>query len=113
MSTSFHPQTDGQTERANRTLEEMLRAFVSVRQDDWDEHLTAAELAINNSTQASSKETPFYLTYGRQVRTPINITLPPTPNQAAADAASTLKVAHEQAREQLLNAQKRQADVGG
>ena len=36
MSTSYHPQTDGQTERANRTLEDMLRAYVNYYQDDWD-----------------------------------------------------------------------------
>ena len=37
MSTAYHPQTDGQTERANRTLDEMLRAYVNYHQDDWDE----------------------------------------------------------------------------
>ena len=42
MSTAYHPQTDGQTERANRTLEEILRHYVSSKQDDWDQHLTAA-----------------------------------------------------------------------
>lgn len=109
MSTSFHPQSDGQTERQNRTLEEMLRAFVSVRQDDWDDHLPAAELAINNSTQASSKETPFFLTFGKHVKTPLDIALPPTPNQAAADVVQALQAAHEQARAQLLLAQQRQA----
>ena len=39
MSTAFHPASDGQTERTNRTLEEMLRHFISPTQDDWDEHL--------------------------------------------------------------------------
>jgi hypothetical protein len=53
MSTAYHPQSDGQTERANRTLEDMLRAYVSYRQDDWDKHLIAAEIAYNNSLQAS------------------------------------------------------------
>src|ERR1700737_3049128 len=41
MSTSHHPQTDGQTERSNRTLEDILRHYVSKQQNDWDEHLTA------------------------------------------------------------------------
>eukprot|EP00983_Pelagomonas_calceolata_P063475 1147747-Pelagomonas_calceolata.AAC.1 len=49
MSTSHHPQTDGQTERANRTVEDMLRAYVAPFQTDWDEHLVAAEFAHNNS----------------------------------------------------------------
>jgi hypothetical protein len=47
MSTAFHPQTDGQTERLNRTLEEMLRAYVTYKQDQWDEYLPAAEFAYN------------------------------------------------------------------
>jgi hypothetical protein len=49
MSTSFHPQTDGQTERLNRVLEDMLRHYVSPSQDDWDEYLSMVEFAYNNS----------------------------------------------------------------
>ena len=49
MSIALHPASDGQTETTNRTLEEMLRHFVSPTQDDWDEHLDAAEFAINNA----------------------------------------------------------------
>ena len=110
MSTAYHPQTDGQTERQNRTLEEMLRAFVSVQQNDWDEQLDAAELAINNSTQASSKETPFYLTYGRHVRTPLNLAVPSSTNQSAVDVVETLRDAHALAREKLIEAQQRQSE---
>ena len=109
MSTAYHPQSDGQTERQNRTLEEMLRAFVSVKQDDWDEHLAAAELAINNSTQASSKETPFYLTYGRHVKTPLDLALPQSTNQSAVDVVDALRDAHALARNKLSEAQERQA----
>ena len=49
MSTAYHPQSDGQTERANRVLEEMLRQYVSPNHDDWDEHLDMAEFAINDA----------------------------------------------------------------
>jgi transposase InsO family protein len=49
MSSSFHPETDGQTERANRTMEEMVRHYVSHRQDDWDQLLPALEFAYNTS----------------------------------------------------------------
>ena len=59
MSTAYHPQTDGQTERANRTLEEILRATVNAKQNDWDEFLTTAEIAYNNSVNASTGETPL------------------------------------------------------
>ena len=51
LSSAYHPQTDGQTESTNRTLEEMLRAYVQPDQNDWDEHLACAEFAINNSWQ--------------------------------------------------------------
>src|SRR5438045_4488563 len=49
MSTAAHPQTDGQTEHANRILEEMLRAYVSYKTDDWDLWLDTAEFAYNNA----------------------------------------------------------------
>ena len=48
MSTEFHPETDGQNERVNRILVEILRNCIDPTQDDWDGHLTAAELDINN-----------------------------------------------------------------
>ena len=59
MSLDFHPQTDGQTERANRSIEEMLRAYVGKRQNDWDERLGMAEFAHNNSVHSLSGYTPF------------------------------------------------------
>ena len=49
LSTAFHPQTDGQTEKMNRTLEEMLRHFVGPDQDDWEKYLSQCEFAVNNS----------------------------------------------------------------
>ena len=63
MSTAFHPQTDGQSERTNRTLEDMLRAYTASHQLDWDQNLSAAEFAINNFEQASTKQTPFFLNW--------------------------------------------------
>ena len=73
MSTAHHPQTDGQSERANRTVEDMLRAYVAPYQQDWDEHLVAAEFAYNNSIQARTGFTPFYLTQGRHPHTPLSL----------------------------------------
>ena len=61
MSIAFHPQTDGQTERLNRTLEEMLRIYTTYNQDTWDKYLLAAEFTYNNSKQASTEFTPFEL----------------------------------------------------
>jgi hypothetical protein len=71
MSTAFHPQTDGQTERSNRTLEQMLRNWVNYKQDDWDEHLAAAEFACNNAKQASTGVTPFFANTGQDPSVPV------------------------------------------
>lgn len=70
MSTPYHAQTDGQTERINRWLEDALRAFVNSRQNDWDDRLTALEFAYNDKVQASTGFSPFYLNTGRNPRTP-------------------------------------------
>jgi RNase H-like domain found in reverse transcriptase/Reverse transcriptase (RNA-dependent DNA polymerase)/Integrase zinc binding domain/Chromo (CHRromatin Organisation MOdifier) domain/Retroviral aspartyl protease len=71
MSTAFHPQTDGQTERANRTLEEQLRAYVNHRQDDWDVHLPFVEFAQNNAVNSTTGYSPFFLNYGYHPATPM------------------------------------------
>ena len=72
-STAYHPQSDGQTERVNRTLEEMMRHYVSPTQDDWDEHLNAAEFAINNAWHESVCNTPFFLNSGQHPLTPASV----------------------------------------
>ena len=73
FSTAFHPQTDGQTERVNRILEDMLRHYVGPYQDDWDELLDLAEFAINNAYQESIQMTPFYMVTGKHPNTKISI----------------------------------------
>jgi transposase InsO family protein len=73
LSTAFHPQTDGQTERANRVLESMLRNFVNAEQDDWDRALPMAEFAMNNSWNETVQETPFFLNYGQHPNTMASI----------------------------------------
>src|SRR5271155_400040 len=83
--TAFHPQTDGQTERLNRTLEEMLRAYVTYKQDQWDEYLPAAEFTYNNSKQASTGFTPFELDCGQHPNTPITTTIETSNRVPAAD----------------------------
>jgi hypothetical protein len=73
MSTAFHPQFDEQTERLNRTLEEMLRIYATYQQNRWDDNLAAAEFAYNNSKQGSTQYTPFELDCGQSPQTPITI----------------------------------------
>jgi hypothetical protein len=75
MSTAFHPQSDGQTENANKTLEIMLRPRVDFDQTDWDEHLAAAELAINNAKNETTGYSPFYLFYGRDATLPMDLAI--------------------------------------
>src|SRR5499426_2824538 len=67
-STAYHPQTDGQTERANQELEQYLRLFVNERQDDWDELLPLAEFSYNNHVHSSTQQTPFMVDSGRNPR---------------------------------------------
>jgi len=64
LSTAFHPQTDGQTERTNATLEQYLRAYSNYQQDNWCELLPTAEFAYNNGYQETIKHTPFFANYG-------------------------------------------------
>jgi hypothetical protein len=72
MSSAYHPQTDGQTERANRTLEQMLRFFVNKQLSNWvGLMLSICEFAYNNSEQTSTGETPFFLNYGLHPLTPV------------------------------------------
>ena len=71
FSTTFHPQTNGQSERTIQTLEDMLRACVIEFKGSWDTHLSLMEFAYNNSYQSSIGMTPFEALYGRKCRTPI------------------------------------------
>jgi transposase InsO family protein len=112
MSTAFHPQTDGQTERANRTLEEMLRHYVSPNQDDWDLKLPCAEFAVNNAVKQATGFSPFYLNYGRHPRGPVTVSMD-TNIPAANEFVTGLNKAISQAKDSLISAQasmKRNAD---
>ena len=71
FSSAYHPQTDGQTERTNQVLEDMLRACALKHGCSWDKSLPYAEFSYNNSYQASLKMAPFEALYGRKCRTPL------------------------------------------
>ena len=73
MSTAFHPQSDGQTERANRVLEDMLRTYVAPSQDDWDLKLPCCEFAVNNAWNAATGSTPFFLNFGEHPRSHVDM----------------------------------------
>jgi hypothetical protein len=68
-SSAFHPQTDGQTERVNHVLEDLLRACVLTYGSVWEKSLSYVKFSYNNSYQASLKMAPFEALYGRKCRT--------------------------------------------
>jgi hypothetical protein len=71
-SLAYHPQTDGQAERVNQILEDMLRAYVMENQGSWNKNLPWAEFLYNNSYQESLKMAPFKGLYGHRCHTPLN-----------------------------------------
>ncbi|GKA12728.1 putative reverse transcriptase domain-containing protein [Tanacetum coccineum] len=71
MSTTYHPQTDGQSDRTIQTLEDMLRACVIDFRNGWVRHLPLVEFYYNNSYHASIKAAPFEALYGRKCRSPV------------------------------------------
>jgi hypothetical protein len=116
MSTAYHPQTDGQTENANKVLEVMLRHYIDFDQSDWDLHLGAAELAINNARSETTGFTPFYLFYGREPLLPIDLSLTPLlgakvrDNPTAAAEVAAWRAAFGQAARNTRAAQERQKE---
>jgi len=68
LSTAFHPQTDGQTERVNQELKQYLRMFIDHRQEQWPEWLGTAEFAYNNKVYSSTQTSPFKANYGQDPR---------------------------------------------
>nr|GFB03949.1 putative reverse transcriptase domain, ribonuclease H-like domain, aspartic peptidase domain protein [Tanacetum cinerariifolium] len=71
MSTAYHPEIDGQSERTVQTLEDMLRACVIDFVNGWERHLPLVEFSYNNSYHASIKAAPFEALYGRKCRSPV------------------------------------------
>jgi transposase InsO family protein len=71
FSTAYHPHSDGQTERVNKVLEDLLRAYELTFDRDWESNLPYAEFSYNNSYQVSIKMSPFEALYGRRCQTPM------------------------------------------
>ncbi|GJS65315.1 putative reverse transcriptase domain-containing protein [Tanacetum coccineum] len=71
MSTAYHPETDGQSERTTQTLEDMLRACVIDFRNGWEKHLPLVEFSYNNSYHANIKAAPFEALYGRKNRSSV------------------------------------------
>ena len=105
-TTAFHPQTDGQTERMNKVLEDMLGHCVKPSQNNWDVLLPVLEFAVNNAWNESIQNTPFFLNYGRHLRTPQNLRL----DTDVPAAGRFLDTIHKAAKECLAEARRRQKE---
>lgn len=113
LSSAFHPQTDGQTERVNQVLEQYLRCTINYQQDDWTNLLPLAEFAYNNTVHSSTQQTPFFANYGYHPRLD-TFDFSKVDNPAAEDMANRLSELHAIMKAQLKKAQERQkinADV--
>jgi reverse transcriptase-like protein/integrase-like protein/aspartyl protease/chromodomain-containing protein len=109
MSTANHPQTDGQTERTNRTLEQMIRPYVNEQQDNWDELLPYMEIAYNNAKQDSTGFSPYYINNGCDMMLPSALDNPIiSENQTVEKMVSEMKIVLDKVKENLVKAQAHQ-----
>ena len=102
LSTAYHPETDGQTERINQILETYLRHYVNYDQDDWYRHLPLAEFAYNNSPHSSTTMSPFFANKGFHPTLDIEIT--GITDKQASVAVSRLNDLHQHAKEEIAKA---------
>ena len=113
MSTAYHQQTDGQSERTIQTLEQYLRVFVNKDHSNWDELLDQAEFVYNVNKSASTNLSPFETMYGFQPSTPVSITLSGPDPHSEKNVDSFLRnhtTRFEVVRDALLDAQRRMAN---
>ncbi|UYV76764.1 hypothetical protein LAZ67_14001975 [Cordylochernes scorpioides] len=98
-TTAYHPQTNGLTERLNKTIADMLSMYVDVNQKDWDEILPFVTFAYNTAKQESTGFSPFYLVHGREAETPLDLLFPKFPSEDEDDFIQTLGSRAEEARQ--------------
>lgn len=117
LSSSHHPQHDGQTEVVNRQLETMLRAYVGNNKESWAEWLYLLEYAYNSTVHSSTGTTPFFLLYGFHPRSPIDYLAPRdeeklrrfTGDKDASEFLQIITMHRESARLAIAKAQDKQA----
>ncbi|KAL9563874.1 hypothetical protein ACKAV7_011909 [Fusarium commune] len=113
LSTAYHPETDGQTERLNAVLEQYLRAYVSYLQDDWSRWLPLAEFAANLLKSETTRMSPFFANYGFNPRMGFEPTITVRGTPATRDAeqfAQTMNEILEYLRSESIAAQARYED---
>ena len=112
LSTAYHTETDGQTERTNQELEQYLRMYVNHRQNNWAKWLATAEFAFNNKIHTATKMLLFQVNYGRESRMGFNIRKKGK-NEKTEEFVKEMKERYKEARAALVKSQeemKRQAD---
>ena len=112
MGTAYHPQTDGQTERENRTIAQVIRTIIREDQEEWDTKLPVVEMAVNSAVQASTGQSPFMMNHGREMTLPGDVQLGTGvgegTNPAAGEMAKKMRRVWEEATRQLERAKERQ-----
>ena len=113
LSTGYHLQTDGQTERFNTTMEEYLRLYDNHHQDDWVNWLPLCEFAANNAASETTQVSPFFVTFGRDPQMNFDLDQPiENPEQARAhEAAANLQKIHALVKAEMSAAQYRHAEA--
>ena len=101
LSTAYHLETDGQTERTNQELEQYLRMYVNHRQNNWAKWLATAEFAFNNKVHTATKTSPFQVNYGREPRMGFDIRKKGR-NEKAEEFVREMKERHEETRAVLV-----------
>ena len=114
-TTPYLPRANGQVERMNRTILQILRCFIRGQQADWDLHLATVGMAIRSTVNRQTGFTPNFRMLGREVLQPINLMLHPggeedrgTPGTYAARHQGAMRIAHREARQKLQLSQRRQ-----
>ena len=114
-TTPYRPSANGQVERMNRTILQILRCFIQGQQEYWDLHLTIVGMAIRSTVNRQTGFTPNFPMLGRAVLQPIDLMLIPgcdeeqrTPGTYAARHQEAMRTAHREARQKLQQSQRRQ-----
>ena len=108
MSSAYHPETDGSTERANRTITQMLRQCIGTKQTDWVSKLPSVEFAINSARSESTGYAPFFLNTGRMPRSMIWNSAPKDEYPSVRNFALQRKLALMAAHDSILGARVKQ-----
>jgi transposase InsO family protein len=104
LSTAYHPQTDGQTERTNRTMKTYLKIYSNTKQNNWVSLLAMAQMAYNNKISEATGQTPYFANHGKHPNL-FTRTLPSPRAEAAIKTAEEMRQVHDEMGRRILHAQ--------